>query len=173
MTSLAIPSNEEARIEALKKFDILDTPRDSILDHITKLTAHIFKTPISIISFVDKNRIWFKSHQGLSENQLDRDPGLCASAILSNDIYIVEDAKNDPRTMQNPLVSGEFGLRFYAAVPLQTEDKFNLGALSIIDKTPRHFSENDQEALKLLGKIVMNNLEMRMALRNAVDSLAG
>ncbi len=171
MTTLQLPLNEEKRIEALKRYDILDTPPDGAFDRITKLAAAIFKVPIAIISLVDTDRIWFKSHYGLSVNQIGRDPGLCASAILSSDVYVVGDAGNDPRTLANPLVAGEFGLRFYAAMPLQTNDQCNLGTLCIIDKKPRTLTDEEKEILKQLSQVVMDEMELRISIRNTVDNV--
>lgn len=171
MTTLELPHNEEKRIEALKRFDILDTPPDGAFDRITKLAATIFKVPVAIISLVDTDRIWFKSHYGLSVNQIGREPGLCASAILSSDVYVVGDAVNDPRTLANPLVAGEFGLRFYAAMPLKTQDQYNLGTLCIIDKKPRTLTEEEKEILKQLSQLVMDEMELRISIRNTVGNV--
>lgn len=171
MTTLEMPVNEDKRIEALKRYDILDTPPDGSFDRITKLASTIFKVPIAIISLVDTDRIWFKSHHGLTVNQIDREPGLCASAILSSDTYVVSDACSDPRTLSNPLVVGELGLRFYAAVPLQTNDEHNLGTLCIIDQKPRTLTDEEKEMLKQLAEIVMDEMEMRLALRNTVSNV--
>lgn len=162
---------EIKRIDTLKRFAILDTPIDGNFDRITSLAALIFKVPIALITLVDTDRIWFKSHYGLDLRQIDRDPGLCASAIMSSDPYIIENAIEDPRTLSNPLVAGDFGLRFYAAVPLRTEDSYNLGTLCILDKAPRLFTSKEKEILEQLGKIVMDEMEMRLALRNTVDSI--
>ena len=171
MTTLQMPINEDRRIEALKRYDILDTPPDGSFDRITKLAASIFNVPIAIISLVDTDRIWFKSAHGLIINQIDRVPGLCASAILSSDVYVIGDACDDPRSLTNPLVAGEFGLRFYAAMPLQTEDQCNLGTLCIIDKTPRTLTEKDQKILKELADVVMDEMELRLALRQTVTKV--
>ncbi len=171
MTTLGVPLNETNRIEALKRYHILDTPPDGSFDRITALAASIFKVPIAIISLVDSDRIWFKSHHGLPINQIDKEPGLCASAILSTDVYIIENAVEDLRSLSNSLVAGEFGLRFYAAVPLQTEEQYNLGTLCIIDKEPRKFSEDQKEILKQLGDIVMDEMELRLAVRNTVSTV--
>ncbi|OQP47828.1 GAF domain-containing protein [Niastella populi] len=168
MTTLQKPANEEKRIEELKRYNILDTPPDGSFDRITRLAAILFDVPIAIISLVDTDRIWFKSAYGLSVNQINRDPGLCASAILSDDVYVIDNAATDPRTLANPLVAGEFGLRFYAAAPLQTERQCNLGTLCIIDKTPRILTEKEQKILKELSEIVMDEMELRLALRNTV-----
>lgn len=171
MENLQMPINEAERIEALRRYDVLDTPPDGSFDRITKLASAIFKVPIAIISLVDTDRIWFKSHHGLSINQIGRDPGLCASAILSDEAYVISDAIKDPRSLANPLVAGEFGLRFYAGIPLQTQDNFNLGTLCIIDKTPRLFSEEEKEILAQLAQVVMDEMELRVALRNTVTSV--
>ena len=107
-----IPANESERLEALRRFDVLDTPRDGAFDRITRLASEMLEMPISIVSLVDHDRIWFKSAYGLDKvNEIDRAPGLCASAILGEEIWVITDAKLDPRTLANPLVAGEFGLR--------------------------------------------------------------
>lgn len=171
MSHLEIPVNEKTRLEALHRYAILDTPPDGSFDRITQLASTIFNVPIALISLVDTDRIWFKSHHGLPINQIDREPGLCASAILSQDVYSVENALNDPRTLSNPLVAGDFGLRFYAAAPLQTADNCNLGTLCIIDILPREFTNKEKEILKDLAAIVMDEMEMRLTLRNAVHKI--
>ena len=109
----------------------------------------------------------FKSRYGLDVQQIGRDPGLCASAILSDDLYEVDDAKTDPRTLANPLVASGFGLRFYAAVPLKVRDGFNLGTLCIIDKQPRHLTELQKETLQYLADILIDQLELRLSARTA------
>jgi len=171
MTTTETHVDESKRIEALKRYDILDTPPDGSFDRITKLASTIFKVPISIISLVDTDRIWFKSHYGLPINQIGRDPGLCASAILSDVVHVIEDAITDARSLSNPLVAGEFGLRFYAGMPLQTEDNYNLGTLCIIDKVPRTLTTEEREILKQLAQIVMREMELRVALRNTVTNV--
>ncbi|HYF03849.1 MAG TPA: GAF domain-containing protein [Patescibacteria group bacterium] len=163
------PANEVERIKALKRYEILDTPPDGTFDKITSLASRIFNMPIAIVSLVDEDRIWFKAQYGLDGvEQIDRAPGLCASAILSDDIYLVEDAINDPRTLANPLVCGEFGLRFYAAAPLKTHDGYNLGTLCVIDKRQRYLSREQEGILKDLADIVMDEIEIRLAARNAI-----
>jgi two-component sensor histidine kinase len=162
-----IPPNEEKRIAAVRRYDILDTPPDGAFDRITALAARRFGVPIAIISIVDDDRIWFKSHHGLPVEQIDREPGLCASAILGNDPFLLADASVDPRSLANPLVAGEFGLRFYAGVPLTTSDGYNLGTLCVIDKEPRAIDENQIEDLKDLAAVVMDQIEMQLAARRA------
>jgi two-component sensor histidine kinase len=166
--SSIIPENEGARMDAVRRYDILDTPADGTFDRVTALAARRFDVPISIISIVDEDRIWFKSHHGVPVNQIGRDPGLCASAILKSEPYILLDAKTDPRSLANPLVAGEFGLRFYAGVPLQTSDGHNLGTLCIIDKAPRPIDQTQIDDLKDLASVVMDQMELRLAARRAV-----
>jgi GAF domain-containing protein len=115
ISRVIIPQDESKRIEAVRRYDILDTPPDGAFDRITALAARRFDVPISIISIVDHDRIWFKSHHGLTVKQIRRDPGLCASAILAEIPHVLTDAAIDPRSLANPLVAGDFGLRFMQA----------------------------------------------------------
>ncbi|MBC8986936.1 GAF domain-containing sensor histidine kinase [Pedobacter sp. N36a] len=156
---------EEERIKALKSYSILDTPPDGSFDKLTKLAANLLKVPIAIVSLVDTDRIWFKSKYGIDLQQIDKDDGLCASVVFSDDLYLVEDASIDARTLSNPLVAGSFGLRFYAAVPLRTRDGFNLGTFCVIDKAPRTLSEEEEQILRDLRDIVMDQIELRLASR--------
>ncbi len=162
---------EKNRIDALHSYNILDTPPDGAFDKMTLLATKLFNIPIAIISLVDSDRIWFKSKQGLDVNQIERNPGLCASAILSDDIYIVEDARSDPRTLTNPLVAGNFGLQFYAAAPLRTQDGFNLGTFCVIDKKKRYFNTDQQEALQLFAEVIMEELQVRLEAHNMLNEL--
>jgi len=160
-----IPENEHARMAAVHRYDLLDSPPEGAFDRITALAARLFSVPIAIVSVVDHDRIWFKSHHGLEIDQLDRDAGLCASAILHDGPWIVEDASVDVRALSNPLVAGELGLRFYAGIPLRTRDGFNLGTLCILDREPRTIDTQDVKTLEDLAAIVMNDLELRLESR--------
>ena len=162
---------ENNRIENLYKYDILDTPPDGAFDEITSLTAKIFDVPVAIISLVDTDRIWFKSTYGLDVEQISRDPGLCSSAIMSDDIYIVEDARVDPRTLSNPLVAGLMGLQFYAAYPLRSAEGYNLGTLCIIDKLPGKLDPKQTSILAQLARITMAQLELRLQSRLLVKDI--
>jgi signal transduction histidine kinase len=158
-------SSEEERIKALNRYDILDTPPDGSFDRITRLAANMLKVPVAIVSLVDTDRIWFKSKYGIDAQQINREEGLCAAAILCDELYQIEDAATDPRTLANPLVSGDFGLRFYAGVPLRTKDGFNLGTFCVIGKEPRILSPEEEEILRDLRDIVMDQIEWRLASR--------
>ncbi len=160
--AIAPPSDEAARLAEVRRYQILDTPQDGAFDRITALASRIFSVPIAIVSVVDQDRIWFKSHHGLDVDQVDREPGLCASAILQDEPWIIEDARLDPRAMSNPLVAGELGLQFYAGIPLHTRDGYNLGTLCIIDRHPRTLSHEELATLEDLSAIVMHDLEQRM-----------
>jgi GAF domain-containing protein len=163
---------EKERVQTLKRYEILDTPADGTFDRLAALASKIFNVPIAIISLVDHDRIWFKSHEGLDINEIDRTPGLCSSAILSDELYIVEDARKDPRTLANPLVAGEFGLQFYAAAPLKTKNGFNLGTFCLIDKKKRYLNTQQQQMLEDLAAIVMDEIELRLAARMKFEQLS-
>lgn len=160
---------EELRLRALRRYDILDTPPDGAFDRVTSLAARLFDVPIAIVSLVDRDRIWFKSKKGVNVDTIGRDPGLCASAILQNGPWLLKDASIDPRSMTNPLVVGELGLRFYLGVPLRTFDGYNLGTLCIIDQKPRDALAKEIDHLKDLADLVMDQMELRITARNAVS----
>jgi len=162
--------DDTERLRVVRRYDILDTPPDGSFDRITAIAARLFKVPISIISIVDHDRIWFKSHHGLDTTQVGRDPGLCASAILKDGPHIIPDARLDVHALTNPLIAGNFGLRFYAGVPLRTHDGFNLGTLCIIDKEPRELSAENIETLRDLASVVMDQLELRISAKNSLDT---
>jgi GAF domain-containing protein len=165
-----IPSNEAERLQAVRRYQILDTPPDGTFDRITALASELFDVPIALVTIVDEDRIWFKSRSGLDGIQeIPREPGLCASAILQDTPYIVEEARRDPRTLANPLVRGQFGLQFYAAAPLRTADGYRLGNLCIIDREPRVFSPKQAAVLDRLSEIVMDEMELRL---NAMQAVA-
>ena len=170
LNTAIIPVNERERISALQRYEILDTPPDGAFDSITELLSQLLEVPIVIASLVDTDRIWFKSHHGLAISEIERVPGLCASAILGNDPYIISDALHDPRTLTNPLVAGDFGLRFYAAVPLKTYDNFNLGTLCCLDFKPRTLTKAQIATIETLAKVIMDQMELRLAARR-VDEL--
>lgn len=168
-----VQSSEEQRINDLRGYEILDTPPDGYFDEITSLAVKIFEVPIAIISLVDTDRIWFKSTYGIDAEEISRDPGLCSSAILSDDIYIVEDARKDPRTLANPLVAGILGLQFYAAAPLISQKGYRLGTICLLDKKPRVLNAKQSSMLMQLGRMVMEQMEMRLQSRLLVRQVKG
>ena len=158
-----IPADEDLRLAAVNRYDILDSPPDGAFDRITDLAARIFDVPISTITIVDRDRIWFKAKHGLDAESIGRDSGLCASAILEGAPWVVTDAAVDPRTLENPLVRGDLGLRFYAGAQLHTADGHNLGTLNIIDTHPREMSDDEMHMLEQLAAVVMDELELRLS----------
>ncbi|HEY9476952.1 MAG TPA: GAF domain-containing serine/threonine-protein kinase [Microbacteriaceae bacterium] len=164
--------DETARMEAVRRYDILDTPPDGAFDRITAMAARALAAPIAIVSIVDQDRIWFKSHHGLDIEQVDRAPGLCGSAIFGDAPWVIEDARADPRSLSNPLVAGNFGLRFYAGVPLHTRDGYNLGTLAVLDFKPRTVSDKQLDTLKDLAALVTDELDLRRDSRLAAEALA-
>jgi sigma-B regulation protein RsbU (phosphoserine phosphatase) len=164
-----IITDEAQRLAAVRRYQVLDTPPDGAFERITALAARLFQVPISIVSIVDSDRIWFKSHHGVDVDEIDREPGLCASAVLQGEPWLVNDARTDPRTLANPLVAGDLGLQFYAGVPLTTHDGYNLGTLCIIDQQPRELTEAEVASLTDLARVVMDELELRLAARRTVE----
>lgn len=158
---IPIPENEEQRVAELENYKILDTPPEQIFDDITQLAALICQTPIAMISLVAPHRQWFKSKVGISVSETRRDLSFCAHAIMGRDLFIVNDALQDPRFCKNPYVLYEPHIRFYAAIPLVTRNNCALGTLCVIDRIPRQLKPEQGEALKILGRIVMYQLELR------------
>jgi phosphoserine phosphatase RsbU/P len=169
MDSAIVPANEAQRLEAILRYDILDTPPDGAFDRIAALAARWFRVPIATVTIVDRDRIWFKAREGIDVHEIDRDPGLCASAILQDEPYVVVDAARDPRTLDNPHVRGELRLRFYAAAPIKTVDGHNLGTINVIGREPRDVTPAERQTLKDLAAIVADELELRLAARRAVE----
>lgn len=151
--------NEEERIRSLHSLNILDTPPEEKFDRITKIAQIIFDVSIALVSLVDVNRQWFKSCAGLSSRETPRSMSFCAHAILKDEILVVEDATKDERFSDNPLVTGEPYIRFYAGKPLLGSDNNMLGTLCIIDRQPRKLSRGDKSILTDLGKWVENEFK--------------
>ncbi len=160
--------DEEDRLAALHRYDLLDTPPEGAFDRITDLASRTFGVPVSTVSIVDRDRIWFKSHHGVDAEQIGRDPGLCAAVVQTGGRIAVPDAKADASTRDNPLIAGDDGLQCYVGVPLTSVDGYTLGALSIADYRPREFTPDELETLDELGRLVTHEMEMRLAARRAV-----
>lgn len=159
----ALALAEVDRLAAVRRYDILDSPPDGAFDRICALAARIFDVPIATVTIVDEDRIWFKACAGLDVVQIPRAPGLCASAIMQDDTYVISNALTDPRVASNELVHGEMGVRFYAAAPITTSDGHRLGTVNVIDGKPRVVTEAEMHTLRDLAAIVMDELELRLA----------
>ena len=154
---------EATRLSVLRRYDILDTPPEEAFERIVKLTTVIFGVPIALVSLVDRERQWFKACYGLDVRETSREVSFCAHAIQSDEVMVVPDTTQDPRFMDNALVTGGPGIRFYAGAPLKTPDGHSLGSLCIIDTKPRAvFTEIQQEILADLAAQVMDELELRL-----------
>jgi len=164
-------SDEAARLEALKRYGILDTPSDDILDGLTQIAADLCEAPIALVSLIDPDRQWFKSRVGVEHQETSRDIAFCSHAIQNPDALMeVEDASKDSRFHDNPLVTGDPNIRFYAGNPLVTPDGFALGTLCVIDDKPRKLSESQRNGLINLSKVVIRLLDERYQSRlKAID----
>lgn len=141
------PADEHKRLESLRSLKILDTSPEERFDRLTRLAKRLFGVPISLISLVDDDRQWFKSSIGLSATELPRDLSFCGHAILGDEAFLVPDAALDERFSDNPLVTGDPGIRFYAGCPLTVANGSKIGTLCLIDQQPRVLSEDDRELL--------------------------
>ncbi len=160
------PEDELERISKLESYQILDTPPEQAFDRITRLASQLIGVPIALVSLVDKERQWFKSRQGLNAVETPRDIAFCAHAILEEGVFEVSDTLTDPRFANNPLVTSDPSIRFYAGAPLNTPDGFNLGTLCAIDRKPRVLSDSHRQILTDLASIVVDEMELRVALKS-------
>ncbi|MDI6767306.1 MAG: PAS domain S-box protein [Bacteroidota bacterium] len=157
-----IPGNEYERLKALRQYAILDTPDEKVFDDITFLTSHVCQTPYCLISFVDSERVWFKSKIGLDIKEIPRNVGICAHPIMeSEELFIIHDTTLDERFVNNPMVQNEPHIRFYAGAPLVTSDNLVLGVLCVLDSVPRELTKEQMTALRALSRSVVNELDLR------------
>lgn len=164
--------DEQARLAALRRYRILDTEPEQRFDDLTMLASQICDTPMSLITLIDSDRQWFKSRVGLGVAETSRSVAFCAHAIHQPDIMQVPDATSDARFRDNPFVTGEPNIRFYAGAPLITPDGYALGTLCVIDVRPRHLSDAQLRALDALRRQVESQLELRQNLDELAQALA-
>lgn len=168
---LALPTPDETqRIEALRQYAILDTLPEQALDDLTALAAEICQTPIALISLVAEQRQWFKAKIGVDVSETPRDISFCGHGVQQRDLFVVPAATRDQRFADNPLVTGEPHIRFYAGVPLINSDGFALGMLCVNDRVPRTLTQAQEQALRVLGRQVMTHFELRHHIRKLADS---
>ena len=165
MKEPAIPRDETARLEALRRYEVLDTLPEQDYDDLTQLAAHICETPIALVSLIDADRQWFKSRTGLDAEETPRDISFCGHVVADRQALVVPDATRDERFADNPLVAGAPDIRFYAGIPLITPSDHYIGTLCVIDMEPRELDDTQLAALERLSRQVINQLELRLNLK--------
>lgn len=156
------PSDEEVRLIDLASYEILDTPAEKEFDGLVELAAIICNCPVSLITFIDRDRQWFKSKKGIDGKETTRDEAFCAHAILHEEVMIVEDALKDERFEDNPEVTGGINIRFYAGAPIISPGGHKLGTICVIDREPKVLTETQKHALELMSGQITKLLELRL-----------
>ncbi len=156
-------SAEEARLQVLASYGVLDTPPEQEFDDLVHLTSRLAGTPVALVSLIDVDRQWFKARVGFPHDETGLDRSVCKFVLDEPDLLIIPDLAQDARTRENPLVTGEAAIRFYAGAPLRTSDGVTLGSLCAIDTAPRPdgLSEQQKQDLRVLARETMRQLEAR------------
>lgn len=170
--SVPVPHNEVQRIAALKSYDILDSLPEKSFDDLAQLAAIICETPGAMITFVDSDRLWYKSMIGFVANEVPRELSFCAHAIMDHEVMVVEDATKDERFAGNPLVASWPLVRFYAGSPLRTPDGEALGSVCVVSQEPRSITAQQRQALRLLANQVQLLLEWRKTINKGASTTA-
>lgn len=166
------PNEEQARLAALHRYEIMDTEPQEAFDRITRLTKAVMQMPMVLVNMIDKDRQWFLSSQGVADKEVPRrDSSFCIHAIRQTEPLVVNDTLEDPRFVGNPRVVGKPNVRFYVGVPLRSRDGFNIGTLCSMDTKPREMTPEQLDIMRDFGRLVIDELELRL-LANT-DSLTG
>jgi phosphoserine phosphatase RsbU/P len=160
---------ETQRVEVVRRYASLHSGPDTTLDRISRLAARIFDAPIGVVSFVGDDEIWFKGQHGLTFDAIESRPGLCATATFRNGSYVLIDASADPWASRHPMVTGDPGVRFYAAAPVITSDGFRLGTVAVMDTEPRRTTARELAILHDLAGLVTDDLELRHAAVSVIE----
>lgn len=155
---------ETERLEAIRRWQVLDVPPDGF-ENIAALAARVFDVPYAVVTVVDAERVWFRAHHGLEIDGIPWAPGLCDTVVRNGERLTLPDARLHAESLANPLVAGEFGLRFYAGAPLRTSDGHNLGTVAVLDQVPREVTQAEEEIISDLAAMVVREFELRLAAR--------
>src|SRR6201996_443625 len=166
-----ISGNDQERVAALQKYAILDTEPEQAFDDLTLLASFICKTPIAMISLIDEDRQWFKSKIGMKSSETPRDIAFCSVAIQQPDVMVVPDTFKDDRFRDNPFVTSDPHIRFYAGAPLINEDGFALGTVCVMDREPRELTAEQKQAMWSLARLALGQMELRHNLQLLKDAL--
>ncbi len=161
MPAAPMPWNEDARCAALAECNILDTPPEAVFDELTRSARALCDTPAALVSLVDADRQWFKSHDGIAANQTPRGVSFCSYVVFTQSTLVIEDATHDSRVSDSPLVIGDPHIRAYAGVPLTVAGGLTLGALCVVDHKVRYFTGQQIAGLQALAGRVIAELELR------------
>lgn len=163
-----ILSQEDERVAAVRRYNILDTPPDDAFDRITRLACRLVDVPVALVGIVDADREWFKSRHGIDVSEIDRDVALCATTVATGVPYLVEDVQIEPRFARNPIVRGNPALRAFLSVPLRTSGGHAIGTLCVFDRRVRMFTAEEVDDLEQLAAMAVRELDLRLASRRAV-----
>ncbi len=166
-----MPNNEAQRLAALHRYHILDTPPEQAFDDFVHLASTICQTPIAVLTFLDRDRQWFKASVGATVKETPREHAFCSHTIVHDGVMIVEDALRDPRFADNPYARDGIGPRFYAGAPLIDSEGMALGAICVTDRQPRHITPEQTRALEALARQIIVLLEFRRANAELADAL--
>jgi len=167
-----VPASEKERLALLHTYRLLDTPPEPQFDRVAWLAAEMLGCPIALVSLVDEHRQWFKASVGLGATETPREQAFCTHAIMDQEVLVVPDAQEDPRFRENPLVTGNPNIRFYAGAPLHVDDDHGLGTLCVIDRQPRRLSDREIECLQKLRDITVDAIEQRAQIVALQDARA-
>lgn len=160
MPAAPLPADQSQRLSSLLRMKILDTPAEERFDRLTRLARRLLRAPFSMLTLLDQERQWFKSAQGTTLEESPRAISFCAFTILGEQPLVVGDASSDPRFFDNPVVTGEPGVRFYAGIPIHNEEGYAVGTLCVLDTKPRELDQDDLHALRDLAACAQTELQV-------------
>ncbi|WP_420408848.1 diguanylate cyclase [Hoeflea sp.] len=162
-----LPNQEHERLEKLRSYHVLDSLPEESYDRVVRLAGNLFDVPFASVALVEGDRLWFKSHIGFPDSEMNREFAFCNHTICGEEVFVIEDASRDPDFCNNPYVAGAPHLRFYAGAPLRTAEGLNLGTLAVIDTRPRTVTDAEKKLLEDLASMVMDALDMRLLIERA------